>query len=117
MRTMEEREAFMKSPVRKRARRGVIVPLAALLMVALLGMVAFAVDIGWMTVTQSELQNAADCAALAGVTPLMDAYVQYNLPNQSQKALILSNALASARAKAKEYAKYNAAGGVSALIL
>src|SRR5438445_2869613 len=117
MRTMEEREAFMKSPVRKRARRGAVVPLAALLMVALLGMVAFAVDIGWMTVTQSELQNTADSAALAGVSPLMDAYILYTLPGQTQQATILNNALVSARAKAKQYAQYNTAGGVGSLTL
>src|SRR2546430_5203759 len=112
-----EREALMKSPLRKQARRGAIVPLAALLMVALVGMVAFAVDVGWMTVTQSELQNTADAAALAGVSPLMDAYILYTLPGQTQKDIILNNALVSARAKAKQYAQYNAAGGVSALTL
>ncbi len=100
-------------------RRGVIIPLTALLMVAILGMVAFAVDIGWITVTQSELQNAADAAALAGAAPLIDGYVLYTLPNQNlnQKKTILTNALTNARSKAKEFAGYNGAGGVTSLNL
>ena len=57
----------------------------ALLVVFLLGMVAFSVDIGWIVLTQSELRNAADSAALAGVKSLMDGYVQYNLPGLSRR--------------------------------
>ena len=49
-----EREALMKSPLRKQARRGAIVPLAALLMVALVGMVAF-VDAGKVASRRSDL--------------------------------------------------------------
>lgn len=100
-------------------RRGVITPLSAVLAVLLFGMVAFAVDLGWIAVVKSDLQNAADSAALAGANPLMDNFVLYNLPTQSagQKAALLSSALASARAKAKEFAAYNAAGGVNSLKL
>jgi Flp pilus assembly protein TadG len=46
-------------------RRGVIAVLAAVLFVVMLGMVAFAVDIGYMTMMQTQLQAAADSAALA----------------------------------------------------
>lgn len=46
-------------------RRGVIMPLLALLLVVLLGMVAFAIDVGRITVVRSEIQNAVDSAALA----------------------------------------------------
>ena len=46
-----------------RSRRGTVVVLAAFLMVALVGMVAFAVDIGYITLTKAEVQNAADSAA------------------------------------------------------
>jgi hypothetical protein len=86
--------------------------------VVIFGMVAFAVDIGWVTVAQSELQNAADSAALAGANPLMNGYVQYTLASSSDaKATVLSNAKASAQANAIKYAGYNAAGGVSSLTL
>src|ERR1700731_1976487 len=100
-------------------RPGAIMPLAALLSVVLLGMVAFAVDTSWIVLTRSELQNAADAAALAGAGQLMNGYVQYNLPNQTanQKKTILSGALAGARAAAKQYAAVNVAGGVGALVL
>jgi len=100
-------------------RRGAITPLAALMGVFLFGMAAFAVDMGWIASSQAELQNAADAAALAGAGPLMDGFVAYYLPGQtsSQKATVLSTYLANARTKAKNFASYNAAGGVSSLVL
>lgn len=108
----------MMMPTRTR-RRGVIVPLSAVLAVILFGMVAFAVDLGWIAVVKSDLQNAADSAALAGVDPLMDNYVLYHLPNQTaaQKSTLLNSAMAGARARAKQFAAYNAAGGVGSLKL
>ena len=39
-------------------RAGAVVPMVALLLVVLLGMVAFAVDVGYICVVQKELQNA-----------------------------------------------------------
>lgn len=100
-------------------RRGAIVPLTALLLTLLLGMVAFVVDIGWIAVAKSDLQNAADAAALAGVNSMMDAFVSYHLPGQSesQKTWIQYAAQSTARAKAKQYAEFNAAGGVASLTL
>jgi Flp pilus assembly protein TadG len=60
-------------------RRGAVVPLMAILMIPLLAMVAFAVDVGRITMTTAELQDAADSAALAGADQLMNGYVQYSL--------------------------------------
>jgi type II secretory pathway pseudopilin PulG len=54
-------------------RRGVISVLSAVFLVALLGMVAFAVDVGYLALARSELQNAADAAATAGTAGLIDA--------------------------------------------
>jgi hypothetical protein len=48
-----------------KSRRGAIAVLAALLCVILLGMVAFAVDIGYLALGRTQLQAAADSAALA----------------------------------------------------
>ena len=45
---------------RRTHRPGAITVLAALLMVFLLIMVAFAVDLGWIIVVRMQLQNAAD---------------------------------------------------------
>ena len=50
---------------RQPRRRGVIAVLAALLMVVLFAMVAFAVDLGYITLVRTQLQAAADSAALA----------------------------------------------------
>ena len=53
-----------KSP--SRTRRGTILPLFALLLVAICGFVAFAVDLGLIALARTQCQNAADAAALAG---------------------------------------------------
>jgi Flp pilus assembly protein TadG len=47
-------------------RRGAIAVLAALLLVFMVGMVAFAVDLGYLALAKTQLQTAADSAALAG---------------------------------------------------
>jgi Putative Flp pilus-assembly TadE/G-like len=109
----------MCNPSTKTRRRGAVTPLIALLLVFLLGMVGFSVDLGYVALAQTELQSAADCAALAGCGPLMQGFVQYNLPGQStyNQAAILSSTLRSARTSAKTYAAYNAAGGASSLAL
>ncbi len=53
-----------------RSRRGAIAALAAVLMVVVIGMVAFAVDIGYLCVVQTQAQAAADAAAMAGAMSL-----------------------------------------------
>jgi hypothetical protein len=102
-----------------RRRQGLILGLAAILVVVVIGMAAFAVDIGYICSVQSQLQNAADSAALAGAAQLMQPYVQYNYPNQSasQKSQILSTALANAQSQAEYFASLNAAGDVASLSL
>lgn len=58
----------MKSPrrhFRPSSRRGATLVLFTLLLVALIGMVAFAVDVGYVNLTKTELQTAADASALA----------------------------------------------------
>lgn len=52
-------------------RRGIIIVLTAFLLVFLLGMIAFAVDIGFMSSVRTELQSAADSAAYAGAGALV----------------------------------------------
>ena len=74
-------------------RRGSIAPLTCFLLVFIVGMVAFAVDISWTVLAQSELQNAADSAALAGANKLGTNFVLYNLPTQlpSQKTALAND--------------------------
>ena len=54
----------------RQRRRGTVVVLAAVLLVVMVSMVAFAVDLGFITLARTELQGAADAAALAGVAKL-----------------------------------------------
>ncbi len=57
---------------RKRDRRGAIAVLAAVLMVLLLTMLAFAIDTGYIASTQVELKRAVDAGALAGAGALVE---------------------------------------------
>ena len=78
-------------------RKGAILVLAAVLMVFVFAFVAFTVDIGYMTLTKGELQNAADSAALAGVMSLGDGE-------------------AAARAVAIDFAGQHRAAGASVVV-
>ncbi len=55
-----------------RTRRGNVIVLSAVLMAVVLGMVAFAVDIGYVVHMDTELQRTADACALAAVQQLPD---------------------------------------------
>ena len=115
----------MKSPANHRRirrafisrRRGVVTVLVALLTIPFLGMVAFAVDIAWIVQSRSDLQNAADSAALAGAEQLMNGFVLYSLPGQTQQSTIVTTSETSAKTYAKNFAGYNTAGGVQSLAL
>ncbi len=54
-----------------RARRGAIVVLVAILLVAMVGMFALAVDFGRLDTLRADLQKSADAAALAGAVELI----------------------------------------------
>jgi Flp pilus assembly protein TadG len=55
-------------------RRGSILVLAAVLMIVILGFTAFTVDIGYIALSKSQLQNASDAAVLAAVAELPDGW-------------------------------------------
>jgi Flp pilus assembly protein TadG len=55
----------------------------ALMLVPLIAMVAFTIDIGRITMTTAECQNAADAAALAGADQLGKGLAYYNFYNDS----------------------------------
>lgn len=98
-------------------RRGAIVPLTAVMLIAFIGMVAFAVDSNWMVMTKAELQNSADAAALAGAQKLVDNYPIYSAPGQSatNKATLAAAAVTAARSTARTYGAANGAGGLATL--
>src|SRR4051794_12580580 len=74
------------------ARRGATLVLAALLMIAMLGMVAFAVDCGYMSLVRGQLQVAADSAAMAA-------------------AQVMGSSQSNPVQTAKDFAAYHVAGG------
>src|SRR5687767_4902661 len=56
----------------KSERKGNIVVLTAFLLVVLLAMIAFAVDVGYMSVVGTEMRAAVDASALAGAGELVN---------------------------------------------
>jgi Flp pilus assembly protein TadG len=107
----------MKLPSQNDLRRAAVIPFFALMLVPLLGMLAFSIDAGYMALVRSDLQNAADAAALAGAEQLQSLYVQYNQPGQTSQSSILTNATtnssaSSPMATAIRFASYNKAGNV-----
>jgi Flp pilus assembly protein TadG len=55
---------------RTRSRRGAIIFLTAFLIIVFLGMIAFAVDLGYIFTAKTQLQTAADSAALAAAATM-----------------------------------------------
>src|SRR5262245_13633208 len=78
-------------------RRGAVVPLVALCLIPLLGLVALAVDIGMVAVSRSQCQNAADSAAMAGARTINgDLSGNYNfsaVPGRAFAAAIANKVL------------------------
>ena len=78
----------------RRHRRGVVVPLVAILLPVLLVLLGFSVDVAYMQSTQAELRMATDNAARAGAADLA-----------------LNDNVASARARALQIAESNIVAG------
>src|SRR4051794_2580614 len=55
---------------RLHSRRGSVLPLVGVSLVALFGLTALAIDVGRLSVAQTQCQNAADAAAIAGARSL-----------------------------------------------
>ena len=64
---------IMRSEKRKKpARRAATLVLAVVLLTLLLGMVAFAVDLGYIVLVRTQLQVAADSAAMSGTAKIVE---------------------------------------------
>ena len=98
-------------------RRGTIIVLMACMLVLLFAFMALCIDIGWTTLTKSQLQNAADAAAAAGAAQLADNYAAYSLPSQPHRSELIAGTCQSANRYTGLYGSYNGAGGVNALNL
>ena len=67
-----------------RSRRGLVIVLAAFLMVAMMGFTALVVDFGFMSLIRNEMQTAADASALAAGMELADGYGPGAVRTQAQ---------------------------------
>ncbi len=107
------------NPTKSKAsrRKGAVAVLMAVLAVPLLGMVAFGVDTAWIAASKAKLQAAADAATLAGARQLASRFNTYNSTAPSGQAAFITSTETSAKTYAKNFASYNAAGGVSSLVL
>lgn len=73
-------------------RRGAMVPLTALSLVALLGFVALAIDLGLLMIARNQCQNAADSAAMAGARSLNGDQSSNNNYSGAQPAAVTAAA-------------------------
>ena len=75
---------FQSQKIASRDRRGAMLVLIAIMMALILGMAAFAVDVGFIVTNKTRLQSAADAAALAGASTLIENVTVY----QTQEAAL-----------------------------
>lgn len=85
--SVSESSGRLRCPTKNRLpsnRRGAVLVLAAVMMVFLIAMVAFAVDLGYIATTKAELQSAADGSALAAAGEVVDGLGASPSKSQSQ---------------------------------
>lgn len=87
------RITLLRKTIVDQTRRGAVLPFVALCSVALIGMVALAVDIGMVAVARNQCQNAADAAAMAGARTITG-----DSTNNYSFSTIPTNAIAAAMA-------------------
>lgn len=102
-----------------KARSGAVAPLMAILMVVIIALVAFAVDVAWLVLVQSELQNAADAGALSGATELGNAPLTWNTlstKNVANMQALMTYENSMARRAAQSTAQQNNAAHTAAAV-
>jgi Flp pilus assembly protein TadG len=90
----------------KRRRPGAVTPLTAFLIVAIMALMALSIDLGYIAVVRTEMQNAADAAALAGTSQLLHPSLLRGAPDQA-------TATGNARTEAQLFASRNTGGNVA----
>jgi Flp pilus assembly protein TadG len=91
-----------------------VISLTAVLMVVLLGMIAFAVDIGYIAVARAEAQNGADAAALAGASRLLGKAAETGLYQSTAQTYY--NGDNESRREAQRFGQLNKAGGLNMVL-
>src|SRR5436305_1648343 len=94
----------------KTRRAGAIVPLTAIMLIVIMAFLALSIDLGYMILVHSQLQNAADAAALAGASQLLDKRL---LASSNTWQTVEPLALTNARTQAQTFSQANYGGGVS----
>ncbi len=89
-----------RSAHHKTQRKGAVLGLTIILLVAMVAFVALALDLGYLAVARTELQRTADSAAMAAAWELVDADAVGSDPYLSDKSL-------AARNTAVTYAGFN----------
>ena len=84
------------------SEQGSVLVFVAMFLVAVCAMAALAIDVGWLYLTRTELQSAADAAALAAAAQLVDEDIMSGGAD-------LSDDIVSARDSAEEFALLNVA--------
>ncbi len=93
---------------RTESRRGVMVVFVAIALVMIFAFLAFSVDIGYITLTRSQLQNGADASALSAGMDLLNGFG----PGATQDTATVTS---TAEAAAVVVAAANKAGDVNSL--
>ncbi len=62
----------LRKSIRSTRRRGAISVFAAFCLIIVIAFLAFSIDLGYLSVSESQLQNAADSAAISGAKALPD---------------------------------------------
>jgi Flp pilus assembly protein TadG len=81
-------------------RRGVILLLTAIMLVFMVGLLALAIDVGYLELAKAQLQEAADAAALAATAELIDDNALTGVSN-------MSGEINNARSMAVQYGAAN----------
>lgn len=100
-------------PMRVR-RTGAVAPFVAVMLVVLLGMLAFSTDLGYYTVVRTEAQSAADSASMAGAAKLFDREVISTRGVIGGFPLQDSADVQAAKQEARKFAALNKVGGLPA---
>ena len=95
---------MIQIPKRRQNRSGAVAVVAAVLLVMLLGMVALAIDLGYIVLTRTSMQAATDAACLSGGTELIEGLGIMPAPPASVTASAVSIAC--------EYAAFHPNGDV-----
>jgi hypothetical protein len=83
----------MRLQPRRLKRRGSVLPLVAMCTIAMMGMVALAIDIGMVAIARNQCQNAADSAAMAGARTINgNSTGNYNVAAVPTNAIIAATA-------------------------